>query len=208
MVELPPLQRIGVALTETTSAGGSVIVIEADVALQPLASVTVNVYVPAVRLNVPMPLYGGVPPVAATVTVEFPPLHNIGVADAVTAIAEAGCEMVIAAEVAEQPFASVTVKVYVPAILANVPVPVYGAVPPVAVTTTFDVPPKQRIGGAFTSTASAAEGCVMSTDADSLHPLASVTVKVCVPALRVNVPTPVYGGVPPEAVTVTVDVPP
>ena len=33
------------------------------------------------------------------------------------------------------------------------------------------------------------------------HPLASVTVKVCVPAGRVNEPVPEYGAVPPVIIT-------
>jgi hypothetical protein len=41
-----------------------------------------------------------------------------------------------------------------------------------------------------------------------LHPFSSVTVKLYAPALTVNVPVPKYGAVPPEAVTVTVVVPP
>jgi hypothetical protein len=41
-----------------------------------------------------------------------------------------------------------------------------------------------------------------------VHPLASVTVYVCVPALTVKSPVPVYGPVPPLPVTVTVAVPP
>ena len=39
---------------------------------------------PAERVNVPVPLYGAVPPVALTVTVELPPLHRIGVFDELT----------------------------------------------------------------------------------------------------------------------------
>ena len=42
----------------------------------------------------------------------------------------------------------------------------------------------------------------------AVHPLASVTVYECVPALTVKLPVPVYGPVPPAAVTVTVAVPP
>jgi len=48
--------------------------------------------------------------------------------------------------VAVHPFASVTVKLYVPFVLAKVPVPVYGAVPPLAVTVTVDVPSTQADG--------------------------------------------------------------
>ena len=51
--------------------------------------------------------------------------------------------MTVQVVVAEQPLASVTVKVYVPAARINVPVPVYGAVPPVAETTMLPLRPKQ-----------------------------------------------------------------
>jgi hypothetical protein len=42
----------------------------------------------------------------------------------------------------------------------------------------------------------------------AVHPLASVTVYEYVPALTVKLPVPVYGPVPPAAVTVTVADPP
>ena len=42
----------------------------------------------------------------------------------------------------------------------------------------------------------------------AVHPFASVTVYEEVPALTVKFPVPVYGPVPPAAVTVTVAVPP
>jgi hypothetical protein len=51
------------------------------VAVQPLASVTVKVYVPAVRVKLPVPVYGDVPPVALTVTVVEPPKQAIEPAD-------------------------------------------------------------------------------------------------------------------------------
>jgi hypothetical protein len=90
-------------------------------AVQPLRSVTVYEYVPAERVNVPVPLYGAVPPDALTVTLEVPPLHRIGVLDEL-AMSAVGC--VIAPVVVEvQLLASVTVYEYVPAPCANVPVP-------------------------------------------------------------------------------------
>ena len=90
-VELPPLHRIAVLDELATTALGCVmspVVVE----VQLLASVTVYEYVPAERLNVPVPVKGGVPPVALTVTVELPPLHRIAVLDelATTAL---GCVM-------------------------------------------------------------------------------------------------------------------
>jgi hypothetical protein len=111
-VELPPLHAIDVAAEVAVSADGCVIVIVL-VVVQPLASVTVNDHVPAVRLNEPVPEYGAVPPAAETVTVEFPPLHEI--ADAVAdALSGVGC-VIVYDEDTLQLSASDTVTVYVPA---------------------------------------------------------------------------------------------
>ena len=44
-------------------------------AVQPLLSVTVKEYVPAVLVKLPVPLYGDVPPEAVMVTVVDPPLQ-------------------------------------------------------------------------------------------------------------------------------------
>ena len=54
-------------------------------------------------------MYGAVPPIAVTVTVDDPPLHKIAVA-VDEATNNEGCVMVIAVT-AVQPFASVTGKV-------------------------------------------------------------------------------------------------
>ena len=94
-----------------------------------------------------------------------------------------------------------------PALTVNVPVPVYGAVPPSAVTVTVVVPPLQDIAAALDD-ASITAGSVTVPVVVELHPFSSVTVKLYAPALTVNVPVPKYGAVPPEAVTVTVVVPP
>jgi len=133
------------------------------------------VYVPAVRLNVPVPVSGGVPPVAVTVTVELPPLQRIGVA--LDEAISSGGSVMVTEVVSVQPFTSVTVKMYVPAVRLNVPVPVYGVVPPVAVTVTVELPPKQRIGVAFDEAISSG-GSVTVTEAVPVQLLASVTVKV------------------------------
>ena len=66
-------------------------------------------------MNVPVPVYGGVPPAAATVMVELPPLHRMAVAFA-EALSAAG-SVIVTVAVPEHPFASVTVKEYVPAVL-------------------------------------------------------------------------------------------
>ncbi len=64
-------------------------------------------YVPAVSVKSPVPLYGAVPPVAETVTVEVPPLQSM-VVDELEADNAVGSVMVIVV-VVEHPFASVTV---------------------------------------------------------------------------------------------------
>jgi hypothetical protein len=75
-------------------------------AVQPCASVTVYVYVPATSVNEPVPTYGVVPPSAVTVTVAFPPLHRTSVAIE-EAVRVAGSEIVMVVEDVH-PFASVT----------------------------------------------------------------------------------------------------
>ena len=62
---------------------------------------------PAVSVKSPVPLYGAVPPVAETVTVEVPPLQSIAV-ELLLASRTIGSVMVMVV-VVEQPFASVTV---------------------------------------------------------------------------------------------------
>ena len=62
---------------------------------------------PAVSVKSPVPLYGAVPPMADTVTVEVPPLQSIAV-ELLLASRTVGSVMVMVV-VVEQPFASVTV---------------------------------------------------------------------------------------------------
>ena len=152
-----------------------------------------------------MPVYGGMPPAAATVTVEVPPLQPIGVAVAVTDTA-AGC-VTSTDTCAVQLFASVTVKVCVPAPRWKAPVPVYGGVPPAALTVTDELPPLHAITVDVAEAVSCA-GSVIVMDVVAEQLAASVTVKFHVPAARWKLPVPVYGGVPPVAATVTVEVPP
>jgi hypothetical protein len=90
---------------------------------------------------VPVPVYGAVPPLAVTVTVDVPATQADAEDDAVST---AGC-VIDADTVAVQLFASVTVNVYVPAVLEKVPVPLYGAVPPVALIVTVELPPLHPI---------------------------------------------------------------
>ena len=126
-------------------------------------------------MKVPVPVYGGVPPVAVTVIVDGAPPHTIGVA--LDAAVRSGGPVIVTVVVAEQLFASVTVKVYVPAVLVNVPVPVYGGVPPEAVTVMVELPPLQRIGVALDAAAKSS-GWVIVTVVVAVQLCASVTVKV------------------------------
>jgi hypothetical protein len=64
-------------------------------------------YVPAVTVNVPVPVYTAVPPVAATVTVALPPLHEMVVADELANKAVGSVTVMLVIEA--HPFASVTV---------------------------------------------------------------------------------------------------
>ena len=72
----------------------------------------------------------------------------------------------------------------------KVPVPVYGPVPPVALTVTVVVPPKQAMAGPTTPLACSTGGSVTMTVVSLVQPLASVTVYLYVPAVTVNVPVP------------------
>src|SRR5437764_652762 len=145
------------------------------VAVQPWASVTVKLYVPAGLLNVPVPVYGAVPPLALTVTVELPPLARMGVADEAAVSADGWVMSPVV--VAVQPLASVTVKLYVPVVLLNVPGPVYGAVPPLALTVTVELPPLHRIAVDLELAVSTV-GWVMLIVVEAVQLLASVTVKL------------------------------
>ena len=108
---------------------------------------------------------------------------------------------------------SVTVKdsVFVPlvgSVLLIVPVPVYGADPPVAVTVQLNgLPAVNPVVGQDTVTTSGCAATLTVAEPEALAPLASITVNdsVFVPlvgSVLLNVPVPVYGVVPPVAVTV------
>ena len=149
-------------------------------------------YVPLtafVTLNVPVPVYGDVPPVALTVQLNGLPavMPDVGHVTVTTS----GCaETVTDAEpVAEWPFESVTLKltVYVPLaglVMLKVPVPVYGDVPPVALTVQLKGLPAVRPEDGHVTVTTRGWATIV-TDADPLAVtwFASVTLK-----LWVNVP--------------------
>src|SRR5256885_82784 len=75
---MPPWQKISVLEESGTNVGGCVMS-PVVVAVQLWGAVTVEEWVPAGRRNVRVPLYGGEPPVALTVTVDMPPWQKISV---------------------------------------------------------------------------------------------------------------------------------
>lgn len=92
-------------------------------------------------------------------------------AEALTAV---GC-VTVAVVVAEQPFASVTVKVYDPMVRVKDPVPEYGAVPPEADTVTVVVPPLHATVPPVDE-ADSADGWEIVPPVMAVQPFASVTV--------------------------------
>ena len=80
----------------------------------PLASVTVYEWTPALTVNVPVPVYGAVPPVAVTVTVVVPPLQAIDPEATLAERTEDGWEILILVDFV-QPFTSLTIIIWVPA---------------------------------------------------------------------------------------------
>ncbi len=97
---------------------------------------------------------------------------------------------------------------FVGSVLLSVPVPVYGVVPPDAVTVQLNGLPAVRPDvGHVTVTTSGWAATLTDADAEALTPFASITVKdsVLVPltgSVLLKVPVPVYGVEPPLAVTV------
>src|SRR5258706_386381 len=136
-LDVPPLHAIAVCVSVAVIAAGSVRV-TLTVPVQPLASVTVYTTVPTDCVKIPVPVYGAAPPVALMVTLDVPPLHAIAVCVSVAVIAAGSVRVTLTVPV--QPLASVTVYTTVPTDCVKIPVPVYGAVPPVALMVTLDVP--------------------------------------------------------------------
>ncbi len=137
-VVLPPKLSILPAVAFELNCVGSVMLILV-VVVQPLASVIVYECVPALTVNVPVPVYGEVPPLALTFTVVVPPLHKI-VPLLEVALNCVGSE-IVTVTVTCVLLASLTKYVCVPAAAVNVPIPLYGATPPLAVIVTVVMPP-------------------------------------------------------------------
>ena len=77
-----------------------------------------------------------------------------------------------------------------------------------ALTVTVEVPPWHRIAVLVELATTVALGSVIVPVVVEVQLLASVTVKEYVPAGTLKVPVPVYPGVPPVALTVTIESPP
>jgi hypothetical protein len=159
------------------------------VVVQFLASVTVNVFNPAVKpVCDGVIVYGAVPPDGVTVALpSLPPAQVTGVVCAAIALSAAvGCVIVTLAVVVHM-FASVTVNVFNPTVKpVRDGVIVYGAVPPDGVTVATPLlPPKQLTGVVCTAIAlSAAVGWVIVTFTVVVQKFASVTENVFNPTVK------------------------
>src|SRR5919112_913744 len=112
---LAPLHVAAVGAAVAVKGNGSVIV-TSIVVVQPLASVMVNVCVPAVSpVCAGVMLYGAVPPAGVMTTLpSLAPLHDAAVGAAV-AVSGRG-SVIVTSIVAVQPLTSVMVNVCVPAV--------------------------------------------------------------------------------------------
>lgn len=170
-------------------AGGCVMIAVA-VATHPFASVTVTTNVPAVSpvaVAVPCPppgagahtyVNGPVPPLIATVADPLLPPKQLTLVDAVMLAVGPPLFTTVTVRCNVQPFASVMVQVYDPAInpVAVAPVPplgahayVYAGVPPDALTAAlpFGLP---QVAGVVDVVAASAGGCVMLNVRVMVHP--------------------------------------
>jgi hypothetical protein len=107
MFVVPPIEVIAPAVEVAITWDGWVIVMEAGAVL-PRESVTVKTYCPLPTWNVPVPVYGDVPPVAETTTVARCPLQFMGTVCVAVAVNTAGCVIVILLIIV-QPLASLIV---------------------------------------------------------------------------------------------------
>ncbi len=176
-------------------------------ALAALLSVTVNdsVLVPlvgSVLLMVPVPMYGVDPPVADTVQLKGLPAVTPLVGHVTVTTSGWPATLTLADPEALTVFASVTVNdsVLVPfvgSVLEIVPVPVYGAVPPVAVTVQLNgLPAVTPLVGHVTVTTSGWPPTLTVADPEALAEFASVTVndsvfEPFVGSVLLKVPVPV-----------------
>jgi len=194
-------------VTVTTSGCAATLTLADPEALAEFASVTVNdsVFVPltgSVLLNVPVPVYGPVPPVALTVQLNGLPAVTPEVGHETVTNAGWPATVTVAEPDAVTLLASVTLNVsvlvpFVFSVLEKVPVPVYGPVSPDAVTVQLNgLPTVTPDVGQVTVTTSGVPATLTVADPDAVTALESVTlnVSVLVPlvaSVLLKVPVPV-----------------
>ncbi len=165
-------------------------------------------------MNVPVPVYGLVPPVADTEQLNGLPAVMPDVGHVTVTMRGCGATATLAEPEAVTWFASVTEKVSVKVpltgwVTVNEPVPVYGPVPPVALTVQLNGLPAVAPVPQFTVTIRGCGPTLTEAELLALAPLESPTVKLSVnvpltDCVTLNEPVPVYGEVPPDAETVHV----
>jgi hypothetical protein len=184
-----------VALAKSTAAG--CVIVTLPVAVHPCASVTVKVYVPALKplmLEVVAPLlhayvYAGVPPLGADCALPLLlPLQLTLFTTVAFANNTAAGWVIVTLPVAVHPCASVTIKVYVPALkplMLEVVAPllhayVYAGVPPLGADWALPLllPLQLTLLTTVALAKSTAAGCVIVTLPVAVHPWESCTVKV------------------------------
>jgi hypothetical protein len=109
-----------------------------------------------------------------TSAVVLPPLQRIAPAETL-ALSAAGCGILTVTD-AKQPFTSVTTYELDPAEAVKLPVPVMGAVPPLELTTTVVVPPKQEMLPVVAEAVILQLAAFTTSQALKVQPLASVMV--------------------------------
>jgi hypothetical protein len=196
---VPPLHNTLLTAVEVARAETGSMIVTISVIVQPLASVTVTVFTPAVSPVITdvvavvdhKYVYPEVPPDTVTVAEPVvPPLHNtlLTAVDVTKAVGSA----IVTISVIVHPLASVTVTVFTPAvwpIITEVVAVVdhkyvYPEVPPVTVIVAEPVvPPLHNTLLTVVEVASAVTGSAIVSWWVIVQPLASVTVTVLTPAV-------------------------
>src|SRR5450432_226061 len=180
----PAQREVGPLMTGVAGSGFTVTTVAAEVAWQPLASVTVTLYEPAAETVIDCvvaPVDQRFPVVEEEVSVVLPPAQKAvpplmaGVAGSAFAVTAKG------AEVAWQPPALVAVTLYEPAaetVIDCVVAPVDHRLPVVAEDVSVMLPPAQNEAGPLMVGVVATAGLAVTAKAAdvALQPLAFVTV--------------------------------
>jgi ACT domain-containing protein len=181
----PVQNELGPVIVGVTGAGAAVTTLAADVAVQPLASVTVTVYEPAAETVmdcVVAPVDQRFPDRAEDVRVIVEPAQKEDGPEIVGVTGAGFAVTTLAADVAVQPLASVTVTVYEPAtdtVMDCVVAPVDQRFPVADEEVSVIVEPVQKDEGPEIVGVTGAGAAVTTLAVDvAVQPLASVTVTV------------------------------